>query len=624
MIYGCISWDGLTECVGPMMAALKDYQWKEREIFTATTSESFCSMAVSSSDNQMQLYRDGELTLAGDLRLDNRAALLSAFDLSPALSDSFTDCQLTLLAYKKWGIECAGHLLGDFAFSLWDASKKRLFSARDHAGVKPFYYFHRPGKQLIFASDLLALLAHPNAPQKLNLPYVKAQLLSTGVLFQHPAHTFYEGIEKLPPATALIVDRDGLRLHRYWYPGQSGERLYRNESDYVDELRLILQEAVECRVDGMQSTGAHLSGGLDSSSLAVLAHRTLQKNGGGITGYSWAPPFSVVPRLPEDERELVEAIAQSESIPIRYTTLTREHLITHFKRDITRQPTTTLQMELSASEDAASRGITAMLSGWGGDELLVFNGRGYFSDLFRRGRWITLQRELTMQSELHGGAVWKNWIIRGLFPLFPEPVLDMLPPNQHQKVNGLPDYLKPDFREAVDAVHPLQSELLRERPGVRRMQIALLENGHISYRMESWAAHGATLGMSYLYPLMDKRVVEFALSIPDYLFFKNGWKRYLYRRAMEGILPENVRWNKTKFDTAMVAQQQHLKGSTTDQVRMLLQARADNPYVDIGKLLTLKDQVDAAPSVDDITTMPQRSALGRALMLARINPEAWG
>ena len=173
-------------------------------------------------------------------------------------------------------------------------------------------------------------------------------------------------------------------------------------------------------------------------------------------------------------------------------------------------------------------------------------------------------------------------------------------------MTDLPDFLKPDFQKALSAVDPLKSKQLRERPGVRRMQIALLENGHISYRMESWAAHGATLGITYLYPLLDNRLVEFALSIPDHLFFKNGWKRYLYRTAMEGILPDNVRWNKSKFDTAMIAQHQQIITYEIKRMQAKLQERANNPYVDIKKLKTIIDQVATA---NDIRSLPSKGLM---------------
>ena len=622
MIYGTLSWQHSPGGIAEMIAVLKNYPWKDGNILS-TTKDALCCLAVNTSQTESirQPLSDGDLTIAADVRLDNRHSLLSSFDIPPAAGALLSDCQLLLLAYKKWGTASACQLLGDFAFSIWDASKERLFCCRDHAGARPFYYFHQQGKQFLFASDLLALIAHSSVPQVINLPYLKAQLLTRGGQFSHHSLTFYHNICKLPPATFLIADRDGLQLHRYWQPGQAAERCYKNESDYVEELRLLLQEAVECRLRGVQKAGAHLSGGLDSSSLALLAHRTMQRGGGSFTGFSWAPPFTLLPLMKEDERELVTAVCQAENIAHCYTTLTEDNLLAYLQRDITLQPTITLQMELSASREAASRGISTMLSGWGGDELLAFNGRGYFADLYRRGRWLTLQRELTMQQKLHGGEVWKNWIVRGIFPLLPNRVLQLLRPDQYPPVPSLPHCLKPDFARALADIEPLYRNPLEEKPGVRTMQIALFEHGHLSYRMESWAAHGATLGMSYVYPLLDKRLVEFALSIPDSLFFKDGWKRYLYRTAMAGILPDSVRWNKTKYDTAMATQLRQVNTSAKERVRALLLSHADNPFVDISRLLEAMDQIDAyAP--DERTILQQRSAVSRGIQLLFVNPGA--
>lgn len=623
IIYGILSWQRLPDGIAEMMAALKNYPWSDGNVCSLSSARSRCSLAVnvSGTESIRQPLTDGELTIAADVRLDNRQSLLSTFGITPDDGMVLSDAQLLLLAFKKWGVDCARQLLGDFAFSIWDASNERLFCCRDHSGARPFYYVHQQGKQFLFASDLLALLAHPDVQQVLNLPYLKALLLTRGGQFPHLSYTFYQNAHKLPPATFLTVDRDGLQLHRYWYPAQTSERCYNNESDYVEELRLLLQEAVECRLRGVQKAGAHLSGGLDSSSLAVLAHRTMRKRGESLTGFSWAPPFTLQPAVPEDERERIDALCQLEHIPLCYTTLTADHLLNHLQRDITRQPTLTLQWELSSSREAASRGISTMLSGWGGDELLAFNGRGYFADLFRLGRWITLHRELTMQQRRLGGIVWKNWIRQGIFPLLPNKVLQFLRPDWYPPVPSLPHFLKPDFVMALADVEPLYKNLFLEKPGVRNTQIALLENGHISYRMESWAAHGATLGMGYVYPLLDKRLVDFALSIPDYLFFKDGWMRYLYRTAMAGILPDRLRWSKTKFEPARFEKHVFTLTSVKESVRALLLTRADNPWVDIYRLLETMDQIDThAP--EDRPLLIRKNAIGRGINLAFVNPGA--
>ncbi len=524
------------------------------------------------------------LSVAANVRLDNRRDLCQQLALETASSDA----EIILHSYQRWGVDCPQQLIGDFAFAIWDENQQRLFCARDFVGTRPFYYHHNPSAQrFVFATDLLAMDAHPEVPMQLNLPYVLANLQTTLGQFSHPAQTYYENIEKLPPAHALFWDANGIKTWAYWQPGQSPERRYADEQDYVDEMLSLLNEAVACRVASPHPVGAHISGGLDSSSMAVLANRILQKEGRQAIGFSWAPPLPADPNdmLAVDERRLVEAVrAAEQNLNIRYNQLSGQDVLAHATRDITLQPTTTLQFELATSRDAASLGIRTMLSGWGGDEIMVFNGRGYFSDLLRKGRWLTLQRELSHRGELIDMPVWKQWILSGLFPLLPTALLKLLQPQDYPPAPALPSSLRPAFAEKLKRVRPLIKPDLRESPGVRKMQIALLNNGHLSYRMESWASHGATLGITYAYPLLDKRLVEFALSIPDYMFLKNGWKRYLYRTAMKGILPENVAWHKRKEDPAMAAGGRSVHQEVAEQLKASVQARADNPYVDIEQM----------------------------------------
>jgi len=627
-LYGHIGWqhNSVTapDGVAQMMTSLASYAWQDGGL---------CALSVQDGSVALGIQQAGEagraashplglagLTIAADVRLDNRAELLADLRIAPAQGNTLSDTELLLHAYRRWGEECPAHLLGDFAFALWDATRQRLFCARDFVGVRPFYYHHRPGQGFVCASDLRALLAHPDVPRRLNLACVKAELLTGVGQFQHPVHTCYADVEKLPPAHCLSVDRAGLRAWAYWQPGSTAERRYADEGNYTAEVRSLLHQAVACRVgETVYGVGAHLSGGLDSSSVAVITHRVLQEQGRSATGFSWAPPFSVLAPNDtpdkDDERPLVEAVAQAAALPLRYTILTPADVLAHARRDITTQPTTTLQLELSTSRDAAGLGIRTLLSGWGGDELLVFNGRGYFADLLRRGRWITLQREFSARGELRGGAVWKQWISSGLFPLLPTAIMRRLRPDDFPPPPTLPASLRPEFAAALAGVEPLLWPELRERPGVRHMQIALLEHGHIAYRLESWASHAASLGLTYAFPLLDRRIVEFALSIPDSLYFQNGWKRYLYRTAMEGILPDRVRWHKMKEDPAMAEQSRRVRKAATPALREELRARASNPFVDVVQLIAAEESV--VNTTDAALTGRDRRAQRRALQARR-------
>lgn len=577
------------------------------------------------------------LTIVADVRLDNRQALWEQLQIDHQAGKTLADPLLLIHAYQRWETGMLSRLLGDFAFALWDSARQRLFCGRDVAGVRPFYYQQRPGQGFAWASDLAALLAHPRTSPRLNLAYVKAQLLEPIGEFHHPGQTYYAAIEKLPPAHGLVVEQTGLRTWAYWQPGQLPERRYRQEADYAEEVRALLTTAVACRVQGtVHGVGAHLSGGLDSSSVAVVAHRVLQAAGRGATAFSWAPPPDLVPptkgRRADDERPLVEAVAAFASaespLPLRYTTLQPAHALAYAGRDLTTQPTTTLQLELATSADAAALGIRTMLSGWGGDELLVFNGRGYFADLFRRGRWVTLQREFHCQSQIHGGATWKKWLTEGLLPLLPDALLHRLRPADAPPPPRLPQGLRPEFAAALAAVEPLTRPPADGLVGVRRTQIALLNHGHLPYRMEAWAAHGATLGLTYAFPLLDRRIIEFALSIPADCFFKNGWKRHLYRTAMQGILPDEVRWHKVKEDPAMVEQMRRVQKIVRPAMHEQLRTRCANRFIDVEVVLQAEAALGEPPDFNAVDPrelwqqlLARRVALG-GQWLAFVNPKA--
>jgi asparagine synthase (glutamine-hydrolysing) len=122
------------------------------------------------------------------------------------------------------------------------------------------------------------------------------------------------------------------------------------------------------------------------------------------------------------------------------------------------------------------------------------------------------------------------------------------------------------------------------------MQAALLRFGHLHYRMEAWAAHGAAIGLTYRFPLLDRRIMEFALSLPGQMFFRDGWKRWLYRTAMEGILPDLVRWNPTKYDNAAARQLVNVLREPADVYRDRLLERQDNPLVDVSVLLAERER----------------------------------
>ena len=191
----------------------------------------------------------------------------------------------------------------------------------------------------------------------------------------------------------------------------------------------------------------------------------------------------------------------------------------------------------------------------GGDELISFNGRGYFAELVQQRQWGLLWRESWQKACIDGPNAYRRlriflgiFIGRTIAPLLPDCLVPYLDPFAAMR-RSKPSYLNSDFAHRMKATAPHIPQL-RERAGVHRNQIMLLRNGHITTRIQDWMANAAPHHLIYRYPLLDRRLIEFSLGIPSWCFFRKGWKRYLYRTALEGILPDATRWKPTKADVS--------------------------------------------------------------------------
>jgi len=574
------------------------------------------------------------LAITADARVDNRDDLCASLSIPKSQRSSMSDSQLILRTYQEWGPDCPKHLLGDFAFTIWDHRKRRLFCARDILGVRPFY-FHFDSHQFIFASDLCGVLAAPGISHELDLAYVSAHFRHAGN-YPHDTHTWYSRIKKLARGHSMIVDTAGIRTWAYWNPEDLPEVRCKSDGEYAEMLRDLLDKSVRARIRSTYPVGAHLSGGLDSSSVAVLATRMLRERGEGLTGFSWAPPPTS--DAPQDERAMVEQLCHIENIPVHYTQASFSDNAVNRLRNLGKRRDAGFVHELVVRRTAASQGIRGILSGWGGDELIAFNGRGYFADLLCRGRWLRLWRESRMRSGIHGdgGALWKWIVSRAVFPLLPDWIFERfyrkaLPAFWDE--SPLPDVFVSVFRAQLSSADSLPRKRGRERAGVRTEQLGLLAHGHLTERIEGWAAAGGRMGITYAYPLLDRRIVELALGLPPEMFFKNGWKRFLFRYALEGILPNDVRWEKSKKEPALNDDRDRIRDETQTNlpkiVDQVLNQPRDYHFLDIehtrrkiADVLATEHNANWTPGEEPTTRMRDHfSVLGGLLVEIMANPE---
>ena len=530
----------------------------------------------------MCVDRAAGVWLAADARLDDRDALCDALRVPAADRGEVVDAELILRAWLRWGQDCPGRLLGDYAFAVWDARRGTLFCARDHIGARPFYYA-LPGQGIVFASAVEAVLAAPGVSRALDEAVV-ASYLTRGPT--DDARTFFAAVRKLPPGHALRVEwtppgSRRTRVARCWHPEQSPVAAAASDDAYAEQFRHLYAQAVRDRLRGCEAgaVGVHLSGGLDSSSIAALAARERRRQGlPPPLAFSWLAALKDVPPKPEHAREyaLVDAVCAQEGLQVIHGAPSAADVLNVLQRDAALPGIHVHLNEEIAQRHAAARGVRVLLSGWGGDECVSFHGRGHWQHLLLSGRWHRLAAECRDQDEA---------AVRALARVALSLLHPALPPVLQRLRQGLPVrrrwLIDPAFARRAKPPAAWGREI-----GVRRSQLGLLQAGHLADRIEGWAASGARRGIEYRYPLLDRRLLEFALGLPPEQFRRGRWGRWLFRHGCAQLLPAEICWNRIKRDPA---RSEPLRAATSEAlptIRQRLAARqpARASYVDMPRL----------------------------------------
>lgn len=486
--------------------------------------------------------------ISADARLDNRKALLEALGIDPA-GRIIGDGELICAAYLKWGRDCPRQLLGDFAFVLWDPRAQRLFAARDQVGMRQLAYHFAPGKLFACATDADALLHHPDVPRRINRARIADFLEQLEAM--DATTTFFEGIERLPPAHSLTVENGALQLSRYWQLEPQPPLKLPSDAAYAEAFRATLDNAVRSRLRAPEGRlAAMLSGGMDSGAVVALAARQRQAAG--------APPLvtlSAIDALPDCKETACvrDTLTYVPHLAPRLVSTAdmddlRETLIA-LTRDESDPFDGHMTMVRAVYLDAQRAGIRTVLDGVSGDTTL---GTGdmiaYYANAFRlREAWA----EARFQE--HG---WK-WEGVAARPAVFRAVRRRL----------APAWLRARRRrrwEEAEAVRAARESILtdafaadvampeRRRAFARRFSVAdswdqasqarRILHPHAIAARERYDRVAGALGIEPRDPYLDVRLLEFCLSLPIDQLHADGWPKMIQRRAMAGMLPDSVRW----------------------------------------------------------------------------------
>lgn len=469
------------------------------------------------------IVRDNKFAVI-DALLYNRSELLLAlgYDVNLDISDEV----LLLDFIEAKDFNALATVNGDFAGAIYNRITNEWTLFRDHSGVRPLYFYNHSGI-FAFSTDLRGLTSLPGLDMSLNEEQLYLRMM--GYNYLTLCGTDYRHIKCVRPACWMrVINKDGLwssSENIYWKWRTKKIRL-KNDTDYQTELRRLITDSIERRLNTFQGTvGCELSGGLDSSVIAILINRT------GREGcfFSWSYDTDKIPLKPGmDERKVISDICAQEGISCSYYKSQEPEPVEELYSHVSPAYIDTTQIGYG-SKYIRSKGVKVMFTGHGGDEGVSHRCNLY--ELWFQHEYIDFIRLLYRQTDglkLRPLRTIKN-LLHYLFVV--------------QK-----DFKKPFHKEYANGSRFLNQQFIERMshqvsPGPLTFAYDpvsyILQGGHRP-RLDNIATQGAENGVRYMVPYLDYRVLDFALSIPRIQHHNGHENRYIFRKAFSDIMPKSL------------------------------------------------------------------------------------
>lgn len=454
---------------------------------------------------------------------------------------SQSDTEVILAAYDAWGPDCLDHFDGMFAFAIWDQVEQLLFAARDRFGEKPFYYY-LDKDQFVFASEMKALWAAgiPKAMKECRL----YNYLTLGyVQNPHDIHeTWYRDIHKLPGRYFLLYSfRTQTCLHEsYWdiELDKTDNRI--SEQEAMEKLRSLLSLSVSRRLRSDVPVGTSLSGGLDSTTVLVNIIKQPECPADLQT-------FSAVfPGFHRDEAAAIQLITRTTGIPNHPVAPNVNDLLSNFDRICFHQEepfqSASVVAQYKVFEMARQQGVTVLLDGQGADEVLA----GYFKHFPWYWRELYRQNKASLRAELRQAALtgqagrwdWKHKLA-ARWPHFAETwQIRHRVYRQKQQRDLVPGFVEAHGVSNYDLPHiPSLNGVLYYNTFLNGLEELL------QYADRNAMAHGREVRLPFLF----HELVSFVFSLPATFKIRDGYTKWLLRKALEPELPASLLWQRTKI-----------------------------------------------------------------------------
>lgn len=482
------------------------------------------------------------------------------------------DTEVLLVSYIEWGPDCLDRLNGIFAFAIWDSVREQVFLARDRVGVKPLFYSYVEGT-LIFGSEPKALLQHPKVEPVIG-PDGLAEVFIVGPA-RTPGHGVYRNVSELKPGQAMVFNREGLRTYTYW------KLTSRPHEDNVEQtashLRDLLFDTVERQLVSDVPVCSLLSGGLDSSALSAIAVQYYKQTGQGqIHTYS-------VDYVDNDRHFQSHAFQPGADAPwikrMQEELETKHHWIEFDTPELLEAlDVSTQKRDLPGMADVDS-------------SLLLF------CQEIKKRATVAISGEAA--DEIFGGYPWfhrDEMLNSGTFPwsVAPDMRVGLLSPEIREWIRPL-EYLGDRYSDAVAEV-PILAEETGEQSKMRIMSYLNITR-FMPTLLDRKDRMSMGVGLEVRVPYTDHRLIDYVWNIPWSIKSTGDREKGILRKALEGVLPEDVLYRKkspypkTHNPNYLAAVKQQVLSILDDPFSPIL------PLVDTAKIRELASSPDASSNL---------------------------
>ncbi len=511
----------------------------------------FATTVEARRERQPTRHISRDVWLTADARIDNRdeLQLLLTNRVRHPLD---TDADYILAAYEHWGERLAEHLLGDFAFAIWDADREHLLVVRDHIGVRPAFWASTEGGGFVAASSVRATLEAAGCSRQLDRTYLAQLPKLDGSV---PERTPWSGVRRLPGGHCLLLEKGrSPRVWRYWSPPSN--HLDITPEDASTRLRSIFSMATECRLRSPLPIGIELSGGFDSTTVASVASQVIDRD--RLMTYSVT--------FPGQECDESHYISQA-STHLRLKSRRLDALdvgpydfVRSSRAALHIPPFPDAQWNVPMARLAASDGCRVLLSGQGGDHGLHADTRAIVDDLITRGRFVAAWS--VPDSPRSGRTARAGELLRSVARAWASarpngPIARFLAKRgaaaKAQSETSTLAYLGPDLWPS--ARRGIGRTTVEGRFGASRAGRRSLYTDSLDYVVDLWDRTAVEGGIEYRFPFLDVRIIELLCQLGEDVIGVDGLERGLHRRAFGELLPPTTldRTDKAYFDRPWVS-----------------------------------------------------------------------